>query len=111
MLISVDVPAKFQKKLVKDTCIIQAGEQIVLTSELTSESSSSGVRWFKDDVELKESSKYQMKKDGISCTLIVTSTESKDSGVYSCRTADDELQFKVQVKGKSVFKSNADVSF
>ncbi|XP_051944303.1 obscurin isoform X6 [Hippocampus zosterae] len=96
-----EVPAKFQKKLVKDTCIIQASEQIVLTSELTSESSS-GVRWFKDDVELKEGTKYQMKKDGLSCTLIVTSTESKDSGVYSCRTADDKLEFKVQVKDIAV---------
>ncbi|XP_019734410.1 obscurin isoform X5 [Hippocampus comes] len=96
-----DVPAKFQKKLVKDTCIIQASEQIVLTSELTSESSS-GVRWFKDDVELKESTKYQMKKDGLSCTLIVMSTEFKDSGVYSCRTADDKLEFKVQVKDIAV---------
>ncbi|XP_077363922.1 obscurin [Festucalex cinctus] len=94
-----DVPAKFQKKLIKDTCIIQASEHIVLTSELTAESSSgSSVRWFKDGLELKESTKYQIKKDGLSHTLIVTSTDSKDSGVYSCQTADDKLEFKVQVK-------------
>lgn len=95
----LDVAVKFQKKSVKDTCIVQASENIVLTTELTTESGS--VKWFRDGVELKESSKYEMKKDGLSRTLIVKSTESKDSGSYSCQTADDKLEFKVQVKGKS----------
>ncbi|KAM8728691.1 obscurin isoform 15-T15 [Acanthopagrus schlegelii] len=91
-----DAAVKFQKKLVKDACIVQASENIVLTTELNSESGS--VKWFRDGVELKESSKYEMKKDGFSRTLIVKSTESKDSGSYSCQTADDKLEFKVQVK-------------
>lgn len=91
---------KFQKKTVKETCV-QAGENIVLTTELTAESGS--VKWFRDGVEVKESSKYEMKKDGLSRTLIVKSTGSKDSGTYSCQTADDKLEFKVQVKGKSLF--------
>lgn len=58
------------------------------------------MKWFRDGVELKEGSKYEMKKDGLSRTLIVKSTDSKDSGTYSCQTADDKLEFKVQVKGK-----------
>ncbi|XP_077471288.1 obscurin [Stigmatopora argus] len=93
-----EVAAKFQKKLTKDAYTIQASEHIILTSELTTESASSSIRWLKDGVELKEGSKYQMKKDGVSRTLIVTSTESKDSGVYSCQTSDDKVEFKVQVK-------------
>ncbi|XP_051260772.1 obscurin isoform X18 [Dicentrarchus labrax] len=91
-----DAAVKFQKKLVKDTCIVQASENIVLTTELTVESGS--VKWFRDGVELKEGSKYEMKKDGLSRTLIVKSTGSKDSGSYCCQTADDKLEFKVQVK-------------
>uniref|UniRef100_UPI003AB0B308 obscurin n=1 Tax=Centroberyx gerrardi TaxID=166262 RepID=UPI003AB0B308 len=91
-----DSAAKFQKKSVKDTCIVQASEKIVLTTELTTESAS--VKWCRDGVELKEGSKYEMKKDGLSRTLIVKSTEAKDSGTYSCHTADDKLEFKVQVK-------------
>ncbi|KAM7400475.1 hypothetical protein PAMA_004929 [Pampus argenteus] len=87
--------AKFQKKFVKDTCIVQASENIVLTTELTE---SASVKWFRDGVALKESSKYEMKKDGLCHTLIVKSTESKDSGTYSCQTAEDKLEFKVQVK-------------
>lgn len=95
---SLDAAVKFQKKLANDACIVQASENIVLTTELNSESGS--VKWFRDGVELKESSKYEMKKDGFSRTLIVKSTETKDSGSYSCQTADDKLEFKVQVKGK-----------
>ncbi|XP_029581197.1 obscurin isoform X5 [Salmo trutta] len=88
--------AKFKKTAVKDICSVQASEKIVLTTELTSESAS--VKWFRDGVELKESSKYDMKREGHSRTLIVKSTEVKDSGTYSCHTADDKLEFKVQVK-------------
>ncbi|XP_052319850.1 obscurin isoform X13 [Oncorhynchus keta] len=88
--------AKFKKTAVKSACSVQASEKIVLTTELTSESAS--VKWFRDGVELKESSKYDMKREGHSRTLIVKSTEVKDSGTYSCHTADDKLEFKVQVK-------------
>lgn len=57
------------------------------------------MKWFRDGVELKESKKYEMRKDGFSRTLIVKSTETKDSGSYSCQSAQDKLEFKVQVKG------------
>ncbi|XP_051809579.1 obscurin [Acanthochromis polyacanthus] len=97
---STDVAVKFQKKLVKDTSIVQASENIVLTTELTAESGS--VKWFRDGVELRESSKYEMKKDGLSRTLIVKSTETKDSGTYSCQTAGDKLEFKVQVRDSAL---------
>ncbi|KAM9459440.1 obscurin-like isoform 4-T4 [Salvelinus alpinus] len=88
--------AKFKKTAMKDICSVQASEKIVLTTELTSESAS--VKWFRDGVELKEGTKYEMKREGHSRTLIVKSTEVKDSGTYSCHTDDDKLEFKVQVK-------------
>ncbi|XP_023259573.1 obscurin [Seriola lalandi dorsalis] len=91
-----EAAVKFQKKSVKDTYTVQASENIVLTILLTTESGS--VKWFRDGVEVKESSKYEMKKDSRSRTLIVKSTEAKDSGTYSCQTANDKLEFKVQVK-------------
>nr|XP_046264947.1 obscurin isoform X18 [Scatophagus argus] len=95
-----DEAVKFRKKLVSDTCVVQAGENIVLTTELTTGSGS--VKWFRDGVELKEGSKYELRKDGFSRTLVVKSTETKDSGSYSCQTADDKLEFKVQVKDSSL---------
>ncbi|XP_061588383.1 obscurin isoform X12 [Cololabis saira] len=91
-----DVAVKFQKKPVKDAFTVEAGESIVLATELTSESGT--VKWFRDGVELKESSKYEIKKDGLSRSLKVKSAETKDSGAYSCQTTDDKVEFKVQVK-------------
>ncbi|XP_036374691.1 obscurin isoform X9 [Megalops cyprinoides] len=88
--------AQFQNKsAVKDAVMVQESEDIVLATELTSDAT---VRWFRDGVELKESKKYVMKKEGMSRTLVVKSSEVKDSGTYSCQTADDKLDFKVQVK-------------
>lgn len=100
--LSIDAAVRFQKKPLKDTCIVQASENVVLTTELTTESGS--VKWFRDGVELKEGSKYEMKKEGRFRTLIVKSAEAKDSGSYSCQTADDKLEFKVQVKGRFIEK-------
>lgn len=60
---------------------------------------SANVKWFRDGVEIKEGNKYEIKIDGLSRTLIIKSSEAKDSGAYSCQTADDKLEFKVQVKG------------
>lgn len=80
-----------------DTVVVQESENIVLTTELMSENV--GVRWFRDGVELKDGIKYEIKKDGLIRTLIVKSTELKDSGTYSCQTTEDKLEFKVLVKG------------
>lgn len=88
---------KFQKKPVNETCVVQAGENIVLTAELTAENGI--VKWFLDGVELKDSKKYEMRKDGFSRSLIVKAAKTKDSGSYSCQTTDDKLEYKVQVKG------------
>ncbi|XP_041848261.1 obscurin-like [Melanotaenia boesemani] len=95
-----DIAIKFQKKPAKDTFVVEASESIVLATELTTESGT--VKWFRDGVELKESSKYVIKKDGRSRSLTVKSTETKDTGIYSCQTADDKVEFKVQVKDSAL---------
>ncbi|KAJ8337405.1 hypothetical protein SKAU_G00386250 [Synaphobranchus kaupii] len=95
--IQVEESSKFQKKSsVQDTMMVQESENIILATELVSESTT--VRWFRDGVELKESNKYEIKKESLSRTLVVKSAEVKDSGTYSCQTADDNLEFKVEVK-------------
>ncbi|KAM6918651.1 obscurin [Xenentodon cancila] len=91
-----DVVIKFQKRPLKDTFTVEAGETIVLSTELTSESGN--VKWFRDGVELKESGRYEIIKDRLSRSLKVNSAEVKDSGAYSCQTTDDKVEFKVQVK-------------
>ncbi|XP_015254432.1 PREDICTED: obscurin isoform X12 [Cyprinodon variegatus] len=95
-----DVAVKFKTKPAKDTVIIEANENIVLRTELTTEAGS--VKWLRDGVELKESSKYEIRKDGLSRTLIVKSAETKDCGTYSCQTSNDKVEFKVQVKDSAL---------
>lgn len=96
----LDVSTKFQKTSVtKETMMVESNEKVVLKTEVMSENCS--VQWFRDGIELKDESKYEMKQEGRSRVLIVKSSESKDSGTYFCQTADDKVEFKVQVKGKS----------
>lgn len=85
--------------MTKDTLVVDTTEKIVLKTEVTSESCN--VKWFRDGVELKEGSKYEIKQEGRSRVLVVKSSETKDTGTYSCQTVDDKMEFKVQVKGKS----------
>ncbi|KAM4728162.1 obscurin [Anableps anableps] len=95
-----DMAVKFKKKPAKDTFIVEASEKVVLTTELTTEAGN--VKWFRDGVELKESSKCEIRKDGLSRTLTLKSAETKDSGIYSCQTPNDKVEFKVQVKDSAL---------
>uniref|UniRef100_A0AAR2KQ87 Obscurin, cytoskeletal calmodulin and titin-interacting RhoGEF b n=1 Tax=Pygocentrus nattereri TaxID=42514 RepID=A0AAR2KQ87_PYGNA len=67
-----------------------------LIHEVTSENAN--VSWFRDGVQLKDGNRYEMKKDGLSCVLIVKSSEAKDSGTYICQVDNDNMEFKVNVK-------------
>lgn len=95
----IEAAVKFKNKPAKDTFIVEASEKVVLTAELTTEAGN--VKWVRDGIELKESSKCEIRKDGLSRTLILKSAETKDSGTYSCQTSDDKVEFKVQIKGRS----------
>lgn len=79
---------------------MQETENIVLTTEVTIEHAN--VSWFRDGIELKEGNKYEMKREGLSHVLIVKSSEAKDTGTYVCQTAEDKMEFQVQIKGKNL---------
>lgn len=105
--VSIDAAVKFQKKPVKDTFTALASESVVLTTEVNTESAN--VKWYRDGAEVKEGSKYEMKTDRFSRSLIIKSTDTKDSGTYTCQTTDDKLEFKVQVKGRSLKRSTVKI--
>ncbi|MCI4374319.1 hypothetical protein PGIGA_G00004900 [Pangasianodon gigas] len=91
-----DVSAIFQKKpSMKETIAVQETENIILTTVVTEHAN---VSWFRDGVQLKEGDKYEMKREGLSCVLIVKSSEAKDGGTYTCQTAEDKMEFQVQIK-------------
>uniref|UniRef100_A0A8C2JDR5 Obscurin, cytoskeletal calmodulin and titin-interacting RhoGEF b n=1 Tax=Cyprinus carpio TaxID=7962 RepID=A0A8C2JDR5_CYPCA len=85
-----------ETSVTKETMMVESNKKVVLKTEVMSENCS--VKWFRDGIELKDGSKYEMKQEGRSRVLIVKSSESKDSGTYFCQTADDKVEFKVQVK-------------
>uniref|UniRef100_A0AAR2J6N9 Obscurin, cytoskeletal calmodulin and titin-interacting RhoGEF b n=1 Tax=Pygocentrus nattereri TaxID=42514 RepID=A0AAR2J6N9_PYGNA len=85
-----------EKSVTKEAIVVQETENILLTSEVTSENAN--VSWFRDGVQLKDGNRYEMKKDGLSCVLIVKSSEAKDSGTYICQVDNDNMEFKVNVK-------------
>ncbi|KAK3571997.1 hypothetical protein QTP86_021336 [Hemibagrus guttatus] len=92
-----DAPAKFQKKSsIKETIAVQETENIVLTTVATTEHAN--ISWFRDGVELKDGNKYEMKREGLSHVLIIKSSEAKDTGTYTCQTAEDKMEFQVQIK-------------
>lgn len=79
---------------------MQETENIVLTTVTTTENAN--VSWFRDGVELKEGNKYEMKREGLSHVLIVKSSEAKDTATYTCQTAEDKMEFQVQIKGMNL---------
>lgn len=75
----------------------QESENIILTTMVTTERAN--VSWFRDGVQLKQGNKYEMKSEGLSHILIIKSSEAKDKGAYTCQTAEDKMEFQVQIKG------------
>ncbi len=57
------------------------------------------VSWFKDEVELFCKTGLDMKRDGSLRKLMIHSAKVSDSGLYSCRLADDVVTFHVDVEG------------
>lgn len=107
IFLSIDVSAKFQKKSsVKETVAVQETENIIMTTMVTTENAN--VSWFRDGVQLKEGDKYEMKKEGLSHVLIVKSSEAKDRGTYTCQTAEDKMEFQVQIKGTNLSNSKSE---
>nr|XP_014350246.1 PREDICTED: obscurin isoform X18 [Latimeria chalumnae] len=89
--------AKFQKKAVqKEPIAVQEKEDIILVTTVAPQTAV--VRWLRDGMELKQGKKYEVRSEGSSRTLVVKSSESKDSGVYICETNGDKQEFRVKVK-------------
>lgn len=72
----------WNKFILENNIVVQVAEIIVMSSELMSDNTN--VRWFRDDVELGDGLKSELKKHGVNCSLAVKSADLKDSGTCSC---------------------------
>lgn len=86
----------------KETIAVQESENIILSTMVTTEHAN--VSWFRDGVQLKEGNKYEMKREGLSHVLVIKSSDAKDGGTYACQTAEDKMEFQVQIKGKNLWQ-------
>uniref|UniRef100_A0A667Z7N4 Obscurin like cytoskeletal adaptor 1b n=1 Tax=Myripristis murdjan TaxID=586833 RepID=A0A667Z7N4_9TELE len=75
---------------------IAVGSPIILQCELSDPTAQ--VSWFKDEVELFSKTGLDMKRDGNFRKLMIHSAKVSDSGLYSCRFADDVVTFQVEVE-------------
>ncbi|XP_059356456.1 obscurin-like protein 1 isoform X10 [Carassius carassius] len=79
---------------------IEAGSPIALQCELSDPLAQ--VSWYKDGVKILPQSGLDFKSKGTKRQLIVQSAEFYHSGVYSCKTRGDAVQFNVDVKAPPV---------
>ncbi|XP_039883559.1 obscurin isoform X5 [Simochromis diagramma] len=80
--------------------LIAAGCPIILQCEVSDPVAQ--VSWFKEDLELFCKTGLDMKRDGNFRKLMIPSAKVSDSGLYSCKFADDIATFHVDVEATPV---------
>ncbi|KAM8749670.1 obscurin isoform 8-T9 [Acanthopagrus schlegelii] len=75
---------------------VEVGEPIALRCEISDPNAQ--VTWCKDGIKLHDAAGQDMLAEGSIRTLAFQSVMPSHTGVYSCKTTDDEVQFHVDVK-------------
>ncbi|XP_021180747.2 obscurin-like protein 1 isoform X15 [Fundulus heteroclitus] len=71
-------------------------EQLVLSCEVSR--ADGVVQWYKDGTEIQPSNNVVMEAEGAERNLIINSAQLSDTGTYTCRTGDNILIFKVNIR-------------
>lgn len=79
------------------TMSIEVGGPIVLQCELSDPNGL--VRWYKDGTQLFPKAGLDIQSEDNVRTLVVQSAELLHSGMYSCITVDDTMEFHVEIQG------------
>ncbi|KAM7380834.1 hypothetical protein PAMP_004106 [Pampus punctatissimus] len=78
---------------------VMAGCPIALQCELSDPAGQ--VSWYKDGTKLLPLNGVDIQSEGSVRSLVVPSAERVHSGIYRCESKDDDIQFAVEVKGRS----------
>lgn len=96
------IPAKFSNIFeVEKTKSLEAGRPCELECEVTDPTAH--VYWYKDGVKIFPQNGWDIQCNGTLRRLIIPSTESSHSGLYSCETSDGTVHFTVDIKGDFFF--------
>ncbi|XP_032423836.1 obscurin-like protein 1 isoform X6 [Xiphophorus hellerii] len=71
-------------------------EQLILSCEVSR--TDGVVQWYKDGTEIQPSINVSMEAEGAKRNLIINSAKLSDTGAYTCRTGDNILIFKVNIR-------------
>ncbi|XP_043988664.1 obscurin-like protein 1 [Gambusia affinis] len=71
-------------------------EQLILSCEVSR--TDGVVQWYKDGTEIQPSIDVSMEAEGAKRNLIIHSAKLSDTGAYTCRTGDNILIFKVNIR-------------
>lgn len=77
--------------------MVSIGSPIILQCEVSDPVAQ--VSWFKDEVELFCKTGLDMKRDGNLRKLLIHAAKVSDSGLYSCKLAEDVVTFHVDIQG------------
>lgn len=73
-------------------------EELLLSCEV---SRADGViQWYKDGIELQQGHNITIQAEGIKRNLKIHSVQLSGTGTYTCRTGDNVIIFKVNVRGE-----------
>lgn len=78
---------------------VETGDAIVLYCEVSHPFAK--VSWFKDGEELQVTDGLNIQSDGNMRRIVIQSAEQLHSGVYTCETLGDVIEFSVDVAGKT----------
>ncbi|XP_063285408.1 obscurin-like protein 1 isoform X3 [Pelobates fuscus] len=73
--------------------MVDVGQPISLNCHVPS--SGTKVRWMKDGQELESRGRVSIKSDGRMRRLLISTSNSSDTGTYTCHTANDKASFMV----------------
>ena len=84
---------------------LQSAEQEVggvaqLCCQLNDSEPGAPVLWLKEGVELQGSPKYEMRRKGATCELLIHGLEAKDAGEYACMVGSQKTLASLKVKGE-----------
>uniref|UniRef100_A0AAY4BJC6 Obscurin-like protein 1 n=1 Tax=Denticeps clupeoides TaxID=299321 RepID=A0AAY4BJC6_9TELE len=107
IIFKVDVKAPVRFSVLPDVAknkFVEARCPIVLQCEVSNPGAP--VSWFKDGVQLLQQGGFDFQTNGTIRALTIQSAELSHSGVYSCETVDDHIEFKVDVAGDFEFAAS-----
>uniref|UniRef100_A0A7M4FPV9 Obscurin-like protein 1 n=1 Tax=Crocodylus porosus TaxID=8502 RepID=A0A7M4FPV9_CROPO len=77
-----------------------ASERVELVCELSRPDAP--VQWYKDGVEVEESERLVLQREGPCCRLVLPSAQPSDTGEYMCNVGGDSVFYSITVAGQCI---------